>query len=333
MAQIIARNLCKQYTVVKKEKGLKGTLSSLFRPEKSIVEAVRDVSFDIEKGEIVGYIGPNGAGKSTTIKMMTGILNPTSGSVLIDGLSPQEERKKVVKNLGVVFGQRSQLYWDLRLGDSFELLKRIYQVEDKAYQSTVSELRELLQLGEFIDTPVRQLSLGQRMRGELAAAMLHSPAILFLDEPTIGLDIEAKKAMRQFIQRINKARRVTVLLTTHDLSDVSELCKRLIVINRGRVVEDGELTGIIHRMSPYRVIALQLKQPVDHLKTDKASILKTDGNKIWCSFDHHRFSASELITELANELDIEDLSVHDADIEDAVGLIYKKEVDESSTKG
>jgi len=327
MAQISAKNLCKHYTVIKKKKGLRGTVAGLFRPEKSIVEAVKDVSFDIEMGEIVGYIGPNGAGKSTTIKMMTGILTPTSGSILIDGLSPQEDRKKVVQNLGVVFGQRSQLYWDLRLGESFELLKRIYQVEDKAFSSIVSELTDLLKLNDFMDTPVRQLSLGQKMRGELAAAMLHSPSILFLDEPTIGLDIEAKKAMRQFILNINRNRKVTVLLTTHDLSDVSELCKRLIVINRGKVVEDGDLDGIINRMSPYRVIALELKQPVDKLKTDKAAILKSEGNKIWCSFDHHRFSASELITELANELDIVDLSVHDADIEDAVRLIYRKEYD------
>jgi ABC-2 type transport system ATP-binding protein len=333
LAQISVKNLCKQYTVINKKKGLSGTVASLFRPEKTVLEAVKDVTFDIGQGEIVGYIGPNGAGKSTTIKMMTGILTPTSGTVLIDGLSPQEDRKKVVRNLGVVFGQRSQLYWDLRLGESFELLKRIYQVEDKAYSKTVAELTDLLQLNKFIDTPVRQLSLGQKMRGELAAAMLHSPSILFLDEPTIGLDIDAKQAMRQFILSINHDRKVTVLLTTHDLSDVSELCKRLIVINGGRVVEDGDLDAIINRMSPYRVIALELAQPVPVLKTGMATILKNEGKKMWLSFDHHRYSASELITELAKELDILDLSVHEAEIEDAVRLIYRKDYQQEQKPG
>jgi ABC-2 type transport system ATP-binding protein len=324
MAQIVVNHLSKQYQVIKKKKGFRGTLHSLIRPEKVRIDAVNDVSFEIQKGEIVGYIGPNGAGKSTTIKMMIGILTPTSGSVQINGLSPHEHRKKVVCDLGVVFGQRTQLYWDLRLGESFELLKRMYGVEHQAYEQTLAELTEVLQLQDFIDTPVRQLSLGQKMRGELAAAMIHSPSILFLDEPTIGLDIDAKQAMREFIQKINKQRGVTVVLTTHDLGDVSELCKRLIVINNGKVVEDGALESIVRGMSPYRVITLELRKPVTEIRSDKVAVEKNEGLKLRCHFDHRRYSASEIIADLAQELDIADLSVLDADIEDTVRLIYRK---------
>ena len=321
--QIEVKNLVKQYTTEKKGKGVKGLLKSIVKPEKVVLKAVDDVTFDIAKGEIVGYIGPNGAGKSTTIKMMTGIMSPTSGSVLIEGESPHKSRKKVVRKLGVVFGQRSQLYWDLRLGETFELLKRIYQIEDKAYKNTLLQLTELLNLHEFEATPVRQLSLGQKMRGELAAAMLHSPDILFLDEPTIGLDIDAKHAMRQFILQINKERGVTVLLTTHDLSDVSELCRRLMVINHGKVVEGGKLDDIVRRMSPYRKMVIEAANPSDGIKTELAEFIKRDGNKVYCKFDHHKVTASMLIAELAKEMEIIDLSIHDPDIEEAVQVIYR----------
>lgn len=322
MEQIILKNISKKYKVIKKKKGLRGAFYNLFYGEKIEVNAVNDISFTINKGEIVGYIGPNGAGKSTTIKMMSGILHPTSGEILINGISPQSNRKKVVRELGVVFGQRSQLYWDLRLGESFELLKRIYRVDDKQYQDYLLEMKEIMGLNEFIDIPVRQLSLGQRMRGELVAAMIHSPSILFLDEPTIGLDIDAKHAIRKFILEINKRKGVTVILTTHDLEDVSELCKRLIVINHGKVVEDGPIEKIISKMAGHRMMVLELANPVNSLKTDKAELIKIEGNKIWCKFDHHKITASELISELAEELSILDLSVKDPDIEDAIRQIY-----------
>ena len=322
MEQIILKNVMKEYKVIKKKKGLKGAVSNLFRSEKITVQAVNDISYTINKGEIVGYIGPNGAGKSTTIKMMSGIMLPTSGEIIIDGLSPQKDRKAVVKKLGVVFGQRTQLYWDLRLGESFELLKRIYRVEDKQYEETLAELTEVLGLKEFIDIPVRQLSLGQRMRGELAAAMIHSPQILFLDEPTIGLDIDAKHAIRKFILEINRLKNITVILTTHDLDDVAELCSRLIVINKGKVVEDGPIEDIIARMSTNRVMTLELAEPIEAPKTDKVKLTKIEGRKVWCSFDHHKYTASEIISELAKELDIIDLSVQEPDIEEVVGRLY-----------
>ena len=324
MPQIEVRNLVKEYITVKRDKGLGNLLKSVIRPKKETKLAVDDISFNIEKGEIVGYIGPNGAGKSTTIKMMTGIMSPTSGSVKIEGDSPQKNRKRVVRKLGVVFGQRSQLYWDLRLSESFELLKRIFQVSDNEYKKTIDELTELLELDEFADKPVRQLSLGQKMRGEIAAAMIHSPSILFLDEPTIGLDIDAKRAMRGFISKINKERDVTVLLTTHDLSDVSELCKRLIVINHGKVVEDGGLVNIVNEMSPYRLMAIEVTNPAGCIGTDLAEFVKVEGNKVFCKFDHKKVSASAVIAELAKEFDIVDLSVQDPDIEEAIREMYRK---------
>lgn len=325
MEKIILENVTKEYLVAKKRKGMLGVLWNLFHSEKIKVEAVKGINCRIQDGEIVGYIGPNGAGKSTTIKMMSGILRPTSGKILINGISPQKNRKEVVKNLGVVFGQRTQLYWDLRLGESFELLKRIYHVSDAMYQQNLQELTQILRLQDFMDIPVRQLSLGQRMRGEIAAAMIHSPDILFLDEPTIGLDIDAKRAIRDFILEINKQRKTTIILTSHDLEDVMKLCTRLVVINKGVIVEDGSLEEIISRMATYRMLVLELSEPVKQISSKKVEVIKMEGRKIWCKFDHHQFTASEIIQELGKEVSILDLSVKEPDIEDAVAHIYHSE--------
>jgi len=322
MEQIVLDHVVKEYWVTKKKKGLRGALINLIHNEKVKVEAVKGISYTITKGEIVGYIGPNGAGKSTTIKMMSGIMTPTSGQIYINGMSPHDNRKKVVKDLGVVFGQRTQLYWDLRLGESFELLKRIYKVSDEQYESALKELTNVLDLAGFIDIPVRQLSLGQRMRGELAAAMIHSPDILFLDEPTIGLDIDAKHAIRNFILEINKRKDVTVILTSHDLDDVMKLCNRLIVINKGQVVEDGPLEDIVTRMANYRMINLELADPVTEIHSHMVEIVKAEGRKIWCKFDHHLYTAAEVIADIGKEVSIVDLSVKEPNIEDAVANIY-----------
>jgi len=322
MEQIVLDHVVKEYWVTKKKKGLRGALINLIHNEKVKVEAVKGISYTITKGEIVGYIGPNGAGKSTTIKMMSGIMTPTSGQIYINGMSPHDNRKKVVKDLGVVFGQRTQLYWDLRLGESFELLKRIYKVGDEQYESALKELTDVLDLAGFIDIPVRQLSLGQRMRGELAAAMIHSPDILFLDEPTIGLDIDVKHAIRNFILEINKRKDVTVILTSHDLDDVMKLCNRLIVINKGQVVEDGPLEDIVTRMANYRMINLELADPVTEIHSPMVEIVKAEGRKIWCKFDHHLYTAAEVIADIGKEVSIVDLSVKEPNIEDAVANIY-----------
>jgi len=323
MAVIEVQDVVKEYVVVKKESGLRGALKSLLFPDKKRVRGVDGISFSIEPGEIVGYIGPNGAGKSTTIKMLTGILHPTSGTIRVCGVSPQEDRKAVVRNLGVVFGQRTQLYWDLRLGESFELLRRIYQVGLEDYERQIRTLRDVLQLDEFIDTPVRQLSLGQRMRGDLAAAMLHSPSVLFLDEPTIGLDAEAKHAIRQFIKEMNRLRGLTVILTTHDLDDVEQLCNRLVIVNHGKVVEDGPIDALIGKLTPRRLLVVELQQPSADISHPAAEIIKQEGLKIWYQFEKSRITAAELIAELSKKLPIQDLSVQEPDIEDAIREVYR----------
>lgn len=326
MPLIEVKDLVKEFVISKKEPGFRGALRGLFVPDKERVRGVDGINFSIAQGEIVGYIGPNGAGKSTTIKMLSGILHPTSGTIRVKGISPQEDRKTVVKELGVVFGQRTQLYWDLRLGESFELLKRIYRIEDSVYRENLGIMAEVLQIDRLLNTPVRQLSLGQRMKGDLAAAMLHSPSILFLDEPTIGLDVEAKHAIRGFITEMNRTRGTTVILTTHDLDDVEELCKRLIVVNKGKVVEDGPLGELIGNMAPHRLLLLDLERPhsKEELFHPAAEIVKQDGLSVCYKFNKNSISASDLISSLSAKLAIQDLSVKEPDIEDAIREFYRK---------
>lgn len=324
MAVIEVKHLNKTFKTVKKEKGLKGAVKALIKPERRIVTAVEDVSFSIEQGEIVGYIGPNGAGKSTTVKMMSGILRPTSGEILVNGISPAEDRKKVVKRLGVVFGQRTQLYWDLRLGESFELLRRIYDVPDEVYNENMAMMNEILDLKSIIDTPVRQLSLGQRMRGDLAAAMLHSPDVLFLDEPTIGLDVDAKHAIRRFIREINETRHTTIILTTHDLGDIQELCRRIIIINKGRVIEDGSLDELIDRIAPFRqlVIDFYTDQRIEH---PRAQIVSCEGARTVYRFMKNEATAAALIEDISKSAKIKDIRLEEASIDDIIRAAYAGE--------
>ena len=244
MSFIKVEALCKSFKVAKRNSGVKAALKSFFKREYKIVDAVKDVSFEIEKGEIVGYIGPNGAGKSTTIKMLSGILKPTAGNIIIDGLIPFKDRRKYVSKIGVVFGQRSQLAWDIPAEDTFDLLRDIYKINNNEYQKTKEELVNLLDIKDIIKQPVRSLSLGQRMRCEIAASLLHKPEILFLDEPTIGLDTTSKKIVREFIKKINKEQKVTIILTTHDMFDIDALAKRIILIGRGKILYDGTLNNL-----------------------------------------------------------------------------------------
>lgn len=241
---ITMEHVYKSYRVAKRNAGMKEACKALFRRETQTVQALSDISFDIEDGEMVGYIGPNGAGKSSTIKILSGILTPDSGSCLIDGRVPWKERREHVRQIGVVFGQRSQLWWDVPVIDSFELLKDIYSISQSTYQHNLEELTELLHLQELLKIPVRQLSLGQRVRCELAASLLHSPRVLFLDEPTIGLDAVSKLAVREFIQKLNEEHKTTVILTTHDMQDIEALTKRIILIGKGHVLLDGTLEDI-----------------------------------------------------------------------------------------
>lgn len=325
MIQVI--NLKKDYKIAKKEKGLAGSIKNLVKSEKVTIEAVKDISFNIEKGEIVAFLGPNGAGKSTTVKMMSGILTPTAGQIFINGKEPYKNRKEVVKDLGVVFGQRSQLNWDLRLGESFELLRHIYQIDKEVYDENLKVMDEILGISEIIDIPVRQLSLGQRMRGDLVAAMLHSPSVLFLDEPTIGLDVDGKYAIRKFIKEINRVKGTTVILTTHDLGDVQELCKRLIIINHGTIIEDGPLEELVERIAPYKDLVVEFydEELVEH---PKAELYSREGNVAKYRFQKDDITAVQLIKEISEQKQIKDVSIEEAKIDDIIRIAYHREESE-----
>ena len=318
---IDVQDLCKDYVQRHKDPGLKGALKGLVKREHKIIHAVRDLSFHIDEGEIVGFIGPNGAGKSTTIKMMSGILTPTKGSVLIDGRDISKYRKEVVRNIGVVFGQRTQLNWDLRLGESYELLKHIYQIGQAEFDRTLDELDQILGIKELIDKPVRQMSLGQRVKGDLAASMLHSPKVLFLDEPTIGLDVSSKYALRKFIKEINKIRKTTVILTTHDLGDIQELCERLIIINHGVMMEDGNLSQIVDRIAPYRTLVVEFYDE-SAPELSRCEMTEHEGNVAKYRFLKNDVTAAEIISDLSRIKMIKDVSIEEAGIDDIIKIAY-----------
>ncbi|MBR2677145.1 MAG: ATP-binding cassette domain-containing protein [Solobacterium sp.] len=318
---IDVNHLSKDYLLKKKAPGLKGALKGLIHPQFEVIHAVRDLSFHIDEGEIVGFIGPNGAGKSTTIKMMSGILTPTEGSVRINGENITEHRKTVVRNIGVVFGQRSQLNWDLRLGETFELLKHIYEIDPIDYENTLEVMDGILGIRELIDKPVRQMSLGQRVKGDLTASMLHSPSVLFLDEPTIGLDVSSKFALRRFIKEINQIRKTTVILTTHDLGDIKELCERLIIINHGVMMEDGKLSQIVDRIAPYKTLVAEYydEQAPEH---EKCEMTFHEGNIAKYRFMKKDITAAELIADLSRQKEIKDVSIEEAGIDDIIKIAY-----------
>ena len=318
---IVVQDLCKDYLIKRKEPGLSGALKGLVKPRYETIHAVRDLSFNIGAGEIVGFIGPNGAGKSTTIKMMSGILTPTKGSIEIGGGDITKHRKEVVRNIGVVFGQRSQLNWDLRLGESFELLKHIYQIDQADYDSTLDELDSILGIKEIIDQPVRQMSLGQRVKGDIAASMLHSPKVLFLDEPTIGLDVSTKFALRKFIREINKLRKTTIILTTHDLGDIQQLCERIIIINHGVMIEDGNLSQIIDRIAPFKTLVVEYydESAPGH---DRCEMIEHEGNIAKYRFMKKDITAADIIADLSKIKTIKDVSIEEAGIDDIIRIAY-----------
>jgi ABC-2 type transport system ATP-binding protein len=295
--------------------------SSRFRRTSTTVHAVRDLSFSVETGEMVGYIGPNGAGKSTTIKMLTGILVPSAGTLRVAGYTPYVERTALAQRIGVVFGQRTTLWWDLPLRDSFELLRRIYRIEATRYRANLATFTDLLDLGALLDTPVRQLSLGQRMRGDIAAALLHDPEVVYLDEPTIGLDVVSKSNLRDFLRETNRQRGVTVLLTTHDLVDIQRLCSRVMVIDAGRLVFDGDLEALHSLGEARRTLVVDLVEPEAPLDVPNASTVKVEGPRQWLVFPADA-SAAPLVAHIAATHEVADLAILEPDIEDVIKRIY-----------
>lgn len=314
--------ISKTFKVAKRNSGLKAALKSFFKREYTYIDAVKNVSFSIEKGEIVGYIGPNGAGKSTTIKMLSGILLPTAGNIRVNGLDPFKDRKKYVSNIGVVFGQRSQLSWDIPAEDTFDLLKDIYDLSDKEYQKTKTELVNLLNIQEVMKQPVRSLSLGQRMRCEIAASLLHEPKILFLDEPTIGLDAESKKIVRDFIKKLNKNHKTTVILTTHDMTDIEALAKRIILIGKGELLYDGTLSNLKKKYGSYKEVLVSTNEKIEKIRLK--GIIKKSKNINGYSFiiDSNVLSLSKLLNNLSLKYVINDIDIKNESIDDVILKLY-----------
>lgn len=332
---IYVENLRKEFKKTVKESGVKGSLKSFFKPQKEIITAVKDINFHVDKGEILGFIGPNGAGKSTVIKMLTGILTPTSGSCSINGFNPQKNRREYVKGIGVVFGQRTQLWWDLPLCETYTVLKEIYEVEDSKFKKRMDFLNEVLELDSFIKSPVRTLSLGQRMRADIAASLLHSPKVLFLDEPTIGLDVVVKDNIRKAIAKINAEENTTVVLTTHDLEDIELLSKRIVMIDKGSKVFDGKIADLKSKYGQMREIAFVSKKEnyLEALNLEKQFSLseddfaiESDGASCSVRFNNTIVSVSDMLSYVLSKIEVKDINVKDADIEDIIRRLYKEGV-------
>ncbi|GAC1358881.1 MAG: ATP-binding cassette domain-containing protein [Herpetosiphon sp.] len=322
MALIEVDQLCRSFVTRVRGVGRWSRLRSLVAPEHRRVAAVSNIGFHIEAGSMVGYIGPNGAGKSTTMKMLTGILHPTSGTVVVDGLIPYRQRVEHVRRIGVVFGQRTQLWWDLPTIESFELLRHIYRVPFDRWHENMRLFRDLLELDAFLQTPVRQLSLGQRMRADLAAALLHDPRILFLDEPTIGLDVVARERIRQFLLHVNREEGVTVMLTTHDLLDIERLCPRVMLIDQGQLVFDGLLEALRQQYGRWRTLVIELETAVEPMVVPGAEVVRQEGNRIALRFDRELFTAAALIAWVVERYPVRDLTVEEPAIETVIHDLY-----------
>ena len=325
MPQIVVEDLVKTFRIAERSPGIWGALRGIMHRRYRTVSALDGVSFEIEPGELVGYIGPNGAGKSTTVKVISGILVPDSGRCEILGRVPWRDRVAHVRNIGVVFGQRTQLWWDLPVVESFELLREIYRVPANDYATTLDELVQIMDLGPLMDVPVRQLSLGQRMRCDLAAALLHRPSILFLDEPTIGLDAVSKLAFRDSIKRFNRERGVTVILTTHDMDDIEALCTRVMVIGEGVILYDGALEALRESIAPERRLIVDLAEPDAAVSDPDAVVMRREGRRVHLSFDPRHIPPADLIARIASRHPVRDLFVENPPIEEIVARMYSEE--------
>lgn len=324
MSLIKAENLSKTFKIYSQGEGIRGYLKSFVKRDYEEVHAVEGLNLEIESGEMIGYIGSNGAGKSTTVKMLTGILEPTSGEIEVDGRDPHKHRKKNAMNIGVVFGQKTQLWWDLPVKESFKLLKEIYEVSDEVYDERIEEFNEVLQLDEFWEQPVRKLSLGQKMRCELAAAFLHHPKIVYLDEPTIGLDVAVKERIRDFIRKMNENENITVMLTTHDIGDIEDLCKRIVVLDEGKKIYDGSLDKLVNRFSSRRLV-MQVERPEDfELEAEGVKEIKNTEEGLEVVFDREVISASDLMRIILEDYEVQDFQIREPDIEEVVKKVYNE---------
>ncbi len=324
MSFINVSHISKTFKVVKKQSGIKATLKNFIKREYKYIDAIKDISFNIEEGSIVGYIGQNGAGKSTTIKILSGILIPDSGEVTIDGLTPWKNRKEYVSKIGVVFGQRSQLWWDIPADDTFNLLKDIYKIETTKFERIKNDLVKLLNIEDIIHVPVRQLSLGQRMRCEIAASLLHEPKILFLDEPTIGLDALSKQIVRDFIKKINKEQKVTVILTTHDMSDIEALAKRIIMIGNGSVIYDGTLKNLKQKYDHHKHISVTTGTKLKKLRKKGIIIQEKTSDGYKFTIDSKELEVSSFLNYLSTKVDIKDLEIDNESLDNIIINLYQK---------
>lgn len=321
---ITIKHISKRFKISKREAGLKNAIKSFFKREYKIINSLEDINFSIKEGEIVGYIGPNGAGKSTTIKIMCGILVPTSGECIVNGFVPWKDRKKYVKNIGVVFGQRSGLWWDVPPIDSFELLKDIYEIPQKEYEKKLNELKEYLNLEDILNIPTRQLSLGQRMRCEIASALLHNPKILFLDEPTIGLDAVSKLALRKCIKQINEKTNVTIILTTHDMQDIEALTERIILIGKGKILYDGSLNEIKNKYNENRKMNIKFKYTDKKINLPNANILEQTEESASIILKHNDESIADILNELINQVEVVDMNIEEMSTDDIIAKLYNE---------
>ena len=325
MSQIEVKNLVKKYKIIEKEEGLVGYFKNLLKPKYRELTAVSNINFNIEKGELVGYIGENGAGKSTTIKMLTGLLTPTSGALRVNNLIPYKNRIENNKNIGAVFGQKTQLWWDLPVIESFRLIKKMYKIPEGEYRENLKKFTDILNLKDLLEKQVKNLSLGQKMRCEIAATFLHDPQIVYLDEPTIGLDVLVKENIRKFIKDINREKNTTVILTTHDLKDIEDVCDRIILLDKGKIIYDGEKQKFKDRYGKYVIVEFIIKNKIESIieKLKDVEILEENENKIKLKFSHDKTNIMKIMNELSNYCTIEDIHMKEAELEDILKEIYK----------
>lgn len=323
MSIIEVKDLVKTYKIIEKEHGMVGYIKNLFHPKYKEFKAVKDVSFNIEEGELVGYIGENGAGKSTTIKMLTGLLTPTSGSVVVNGIVPNEKRIQNNKQIGAVFGQKTQLWWDLPVIESYRLIKKMYKIPENEYRKNLKKFTEILDLEDLLEKQVKNLSLGQKMRCEIAATFLHNPKIVYLDEPTIGLDVFVKEKIRIFIKEINKEKKTTVILTTHDLKDIEDVCDRIILLDKGQIIYDGEKQKFKDTYGKYVTAELIVKDKKEDITLNYAEIIEQTENKLKIKFSHDKTTIVKIMDEVSKNCVIEDIHMRESELEDILKEIYR----------